>query len=316
MQAVQATTVSLSALAIVGVVVIVGLLVALLSSRSVLGALGALGGLFVCGLLAVAFLFFFRIARSGPMEQFAVKSVAMPRYTEPARPPLPPMPPQSDHTPHLGEPGPLRAEAEDAGGAATGSTPPSAVAPPASKEAAGLQNGLPAWATAGERRVDGVYRMPIAIGPFPLREDCGVEKPKAFADAVNRYANEFLEEGAGRYVNLPMSYVNQNIYRTEAEEQRETSFGKMVVVHYLLEFNGEVRQHIEQVYHQALVAERLKYAGLGAAGVFGLLSILFGYLKLDTFSRGYYTGRLRLAAAAAILGLVSAVSIVVAYQAP
>lgn len=196
---------------------------------------------------------------------------------------------------------PLLAEAEET---TTTLTTPSAAAPLDSNQTTNAHGALPEWVTRGEGRVDGVFRMPISIGPYPSYEDCGPEKPKAYADAIKRYANEYLEEGAGEYVNLPMWYINQNIYRNEAKEYRESpTLGKLVVAHYLLEFNDDVRQHIVQVYHQALVAERLKYGGLGAAGIFGLLATAFGYLKLDTLSRGYYTGRLRVAAAAAILGL-------------
>lgn len=201
---------------------------------------------------------------------------------------------------------PLLAEAEETIVGTTTTLTQSAAEPLVSNETTNAHGELPEWVTGGEGRVDGVFRMPISIGPFPSYEDCGPEKPKAYADAIKRYANEYLQEGAGDYVDLPMWYINQNVYRTEAKEYRESpTLGKVVIVHYLLEFNDAVRQHIVQVYHQALVAERLKYVGLGAAGIFGLLATAFGYLKLDTLSRGYYTGYLQAAAAMAITGLVA-----------
>ncbi|MEX2560587.1 MAG: hypothetical protein WD403_11770 [Pirellulales bacterium] len=40
---------------------------------------------------------------------------------------------------------------------------------------------------------------------------------------------------------------------------------------------------------------------MGAGWLLGVLATFFGYLKLDTLSRGYYSGRLRFAAAAMIL---------------
>ena len=45
---------------------------------------------------------------------------------------------------------------------------------------------------------------------------------------------------------------------------------------------------------------------MGAGIVLLLVTTLFGYFKLDTATRGYYTGRLQFAAAAAILALVAA----------
>ncbi|HJT36000.1 MAG TPA: hypothetical protein VJ783_28515 [Pirellulales bacterium] len=305
-------------LAVVGVVLVIGLLVAVFSSRSWLGALAAIFGLLLLAVVLGGSLLIFRVARSG---------VSVPEMPPPPPPPQYPAPQVKkseavgrapaeyktetigDSKPLLdqatsGDGKPLRAEAEETIVGTTTTLPQSTAAPLVSNEMAEVHGGLPEWVTRGEGRVDGVFRMPIAIGPFPSYEDCGPEKPKAYADAIKRYANEYLEEGAGKYVNLPMWYINQNIYRTEAKEYRESpTLGRMVVAHYLLEFNDDVRQHIAQVYHQALVAERLKYGGLGAAGVFGLLATAFGYLKLDTLSRGYYTGRLRAAAAIAILGL-------------
>ena len=59
------------------------------------------------------------------------------------------------------------------------------------------------------------------------------------------------------------------------------------------------------MHQQALVAERLKYTAVATGGLFGLLATVFGYLKLDTLTRGYYTGRLRMAAAMTILALVA-----------
>lgn len=296
-------------LAIVGVVLVIGLLVAVFSSRSWVAALAAVFGLLLLAVVLGGSLLVFRVARGFPVPVAEV-------------PPPPPVPQSmgqaplytytteanGDSQPVLEQAAssdgkPLLAEAEEPLVGATTELTQSAAAPLVSNETTNAHGALPEWVTSGEGRVDGVFRMPIAIGPFPSYEDCGSEKPRAYADAVKRYANEYLEEGAGDYVDLPMWYINQNIYRTTAKEYRDTSFGKMVIAHYLLEFNDDVRQHIIQVYHQALVAKRLRYMGLGAAGVFGLLATAFGYLKLDTLSRGYYTGRLRAAAAVAILGL-------------
>ena len=45
---------------------------------------------------------------------------------------------------------------------------------------------------------------------------------------------------------------------------------------------------------------------LGAWPVLGFLGLVFGYLKLDTATRGYYTGRLQIGALAAVLSLAAA----------
>lgn len=300
---------------LIGVIVVVGLVAALFSSRSWLGALGAFVALLlVGGAMFVAVAGYFFVGRS-----VSTRVVTRDSTKPPVPPDAPAMRIESPRSVSAEAPEPIDAERATTNVA----SPPSGPAKPLSAEAIGTTEpvtpsaataeagivhalgGLPEWAHGGDRLVDGVYRMPVSIGPYPSAADCDREKPQAFADAVKRYANEYLTEGAGERVSIPTAYINQHIYRTTAEEWRETSLGRMVIAHHLLEFDDGVRHHIEDVYRESLVAQRLKYAGLGAAGVFGLLATVFGYLKLDTLSRGYYTGRLRATAVAAILGLVA-----------
>jgi hypothetical protein len=77
----------------------------------------------------------------------------------------------------------------------------------------------------------------------------------------------------------------------------------MISLHELLEFDSHANQMIEASYRRSVVQSRLGYLSMGGGTLLGLLTIVFGYLKLDTLTRGYYTGRLRLTALAAILGL-------------
>ena len=58
-------------------------------------------------------------------------------------------------------------------------------------------------------------------------------------------------------------------------------------------------------HEQALVQRRVGVAAGGMGLVIIVLGTLFGYLKLDTATRGYYSGRLKLAAAAVILSAVT-----------
>lgn len=68
---------------------------------------------------------------------------------------------------------------------------------------------------------------------------------------------------------------------------------------------AEQRDRQSSLESQWLVAGRVRGVGTVAAILLGVLATAFGYLHLDTLTKGYYTGRLQLAAAAAILGLVA-----------
>lgn len=310
----QATTFALGPLALIGVVLVFGLLAAAFSSRTWAAALSVLGGLLFCGVLGICLLVGIYSFRGGAFRSEPVAE----RSLDVTRRPVAPLAPPPEPVPSAAAPslpqykteapgnGPLLAEADTPGIVLTTTAQPEAAHDSStSNGAANGHDGLPEWVTAGQRRVGDVYRMPITIGPYSTRQECDVEQRKLLREAVDRYVNISIGDGASDYVHLPLPYIYQNIVRADVEEHRPSSVGPMLYVHNLLEFDRAVNDHIQVVYRQALVAERLKYAGVGTAGLFGLLATVFGYLKLDTLSRGYYTGRLRLAAAAAILGIVA-----------
>jgi hypothetical protein len=75
--------------------------------------------------------------------------------------------------------------------------------------------------------------------------------------------------------------------------------------HILLKFDHSDRQYIEQQWQQMRLGSNLRYTGAGAGIVLGLLGTLFGYLKLDTATRGYYSGRLKLATGAMMAAITT-----------
>lgn len=300
----QAEVFAIRPLMLVGIVLVIGLLVAVFSSRSWVGALAAVFGLLLLAVVLGGSLLVFRVARGFPVP---VAEMPSPRPVPERMPPTPALP-----SPPFEQPRPSNTPAEivaEAPAADVGATRPTA--PPAAEQSVAPSGDAQhaqwadwrAWTAAGAVRVGAVYRMPVEIGPYETRAECNAEQPHVLREAVHRYANQLLGEGASHYVDVPLPYIYQNIVRADCEEHRQTSVGRMLVVHNLLEFDRTVNDHLRDVHQRAVVAERLRYTGLGAAGVFGLLATAFGYLKLDTLSRGYYTGRLRAAAAIAILGL-------------
>ncbi|HVA45628.1 MAG TPA: hypothetical protein VNH11_04510 [Pirellulales bacterium] len=160
-------------------------------------------------------------------------------------------------------------------------------------------------------RVDNLYRTRITVGPYLSRTECENELPEALHKAVRAYAARLLGEEKAAHVALSDSYIDEHIVRGEWEERRQTTIDEMIYLHELLEFDGDAKQRIEGSYRQAMVSERLAYTAAGGGALLGLLTILFAYLKLDTLTRGYYTGRLRLTATAAILALAAVAGLLV-----
>lgn len=171
--------------------------------------------------------------------------------------------------------------------------------------------GRPAWMDAPMGHDGKIYRTIATSGPYATVAECNQKLPEALEEAVRSYSERLLGEGASRRVRLPASFIHERIVRGEWLEQAEFSFGPMYNLHERLEFDASVAQEIEQLYRASQVASRISYAAVGATLALGLIGILFSYLKLDTLTRGYYTGRLRVAAGAVILAEAAIVGLLV-----
>lgn len=161
----------------------------------------------------------------------------------------------------------------------------------------------PAWMDAETGRIGNVYRTRITVGPYLSRAECEKDLPEALQKAVRDYATRHMGEEKAARVWLPESYIDEHIVRDEWQERRQTTIDELVYLHELLEFDLDAKRRIEASYQQAVVYDRLIYTAAGGGTLLGLLTILFAYLKLDTRTRGLYTGRLRLSATAAILAI-------------
>lgn len=177
-------------------------------------------------------------------------------------------------------------------------------AEPIRKQTAGA--GRPTWMDEPTGKHDGVFRTIATAGPYSTPQECREKLNDAIQGAIEHYVNGFLPRRAGVKIDLPPSFIHNQLVRGEWLEQSEYSVGPMYNLHALLVFDQQANQEIDRQYHEGQVKGRLAYTGAGAGLVLALISTLFGYLKLDTLTRGYYTGRLRVAAGAAILALAAA----------
>ena len=89
----------------------------------------------------------------------------------------------------------------------------------------------------------------------------------------------------------------------------------MYQTHALMVVDADFGERVLALWKEKKASNRLLQTGLGSGVVLLLLGSLFGYFRLDTATRGYYTGRLQFATAGAILAIV-AVSMMVAQWIP
>jgi uncharacterized coiled-coil protein SlyX len=88
-------------------------------------------------------------------------------------------------------------------------------------------------------------------------------------------------------------------------ETVQRSFGPMHRLYTQIEFTPSVDNELRRRWEGYEREGRLTAVGFGAGGILGLLGFIYGLLKVDTWTKGYYTKRLFLGVPAAIIGLVS-----------
>jgi hypothetical protein len=165
----------------------------------------------------------------------------------------------------------------------------------------------PDWLNWAEKHEDGVDYRPVSSGPYATRDECR----RALAEAMKRAVDEYVDEHRGRpgaadYVDFDLAYIKTHLRHSDVyQEQVQASFGPMIQQHALLEFGQDFREEIERRWKQVRVTSRLALVSLVAVAILAGLATVYAYLRLDTATRGYYSGRLQIAAGAVILGLVA-----------
>ena len=103
-------------------------------------------------------------------------------------------------------------------------------------------------------------------------------------------------------MGIGIDYVRREIGKEEYFETVERSVGPMKKLYTLVEFNDSVDRELERRWAAYRRHERFAVVGVGAASILGLLGGVWGLLKIDTATKGYYTKRLFLGVPLGILG--------------
>lgn len=171
--------------------------------------------------------------------------------------------------------------------------------------------GVPAWVESLPNRAGAVHTTAVSSGPFFKRRDCELALDSKLKEKTDEYINEYLGHSRAALfpsLNYNSDYVRMRLLRPENihyEEITGTSYGDMQQAHALLEFDNAFRQELDRSWAHLVKTSHLLKTGFGAAGVVAMLSVLFGYFRTDTATRGYYSRRLQFLAVTAILGLVA-----------
>jgi len=110
-------------------------------------------------------------------------------------------------------------------------------------------------------------------------------------------------------MDIGTDYVRREIVAkdpkdNESREYIETvasSIGPMKKLHLQIEFTPAVDRELRRHWDSHARTQRFATVGVGAGSILGLLGLIFGLLKIDTWTKGYYTKRLFIGVPAAII---------------
>jgi hypothetical protein len=171
----------------------------------------------------------------------------------------------------------------------------------------------PEWVVHPPKRVGNTYRRVVVSGPYSTVDECHQELEEKLRQAIYQrmaaygaddLAYRDFTPAAYEGLGIGMDYIYREICRDEYVEELEASFGPMVQVYVLLEFDPSIEQHLGDVWRQYQARYRLGIVTFMASGGLLLLAFVYGLLKVDTWTRGDYSKRLLLGVPVVIIGLV------------
>jgi len=192
--------------------------------------------------------------------------------------------------------------------AAQGPALPRTEAPPARAESASGQLDptaakRPDWVENPPQPRAELYEMVVKAGPWKTRPECDQELDEKIAWAVDSYVTWRIGDEAGSQVQLPDDYARSHLVREQWLERVNTSLGEMYNMYALLSFDRQVEGKLQDTWNQIVLGARLLVSAAVLAGVLLILTVVYGYLKIDLATAGAYRGRLRFLAAATMVAL-------------
>jgi hypothetical protein len=176
-----------------------------------------------------------------------------------------------------------------------------------------LRAGKPDWVDNPPGIVGNVRKLVLFAGPYKTLEECHKELEIEMRSEVAQRVAELAAAAVGRSVptpdleslNIGTDYILRELCTEEYVEQVQASFGPMLRAYTLLELTPSQDAALLARWKSYARRDRLFFAVLGSGLAVSSLALAYGLLKVDTWTRGYYSKRLFLGVPAAIIGVVA-----------
>jgi hypothetical protein len=175
----------------------------------------------------------------------------------------------------------------------------------------------PDWVAQPPRMVGGVQRVVLQAGPYTTLQECYTQLRAEMREAVADHLGELVREATANpspwvpelaSMGITDGYIIRELLIDQFVEDGEASFGLTKTAWGLVEFPEYQDQRLLDSWKRHARRDRVAMAVLGSAVVLIVLGGAFALLKIDTWTRGYYTKRLFLGVPAAIIASIVAFS--------
>ena len=182
----------------------------------------------------------------------------------------------------------------------------------------------PAWVDQPPKRVGTVWREVVISGDYATPEECYREADQQMMGATYNHLAQItgMPENLRRtwddsrvwhlnQLGIGVDYIRRQIVPEDGEyfETVERSVGPMKKLYTLLEFTPSVDRDLRQRWENYAREERMQVVGILSSLALCVVGLVYGLLKIDTWTKGYYTKRLFLGVPAAIIGFVALVAL-------
>ena len=137
-----------------------------------------------------------------------------------------------------------------------------------------------------------------------VSSDLKYTEDRAFNDLKSKIRSKVSEWLASADVSSdwqpPQSLIDASLAQPPRVSVEERDYGTMYVASAPVDFSRGQKARFITEYHRHLAGQRLGILGGGLAFVLACLGIGVGYVRTDEATKGYYTNRLRLVAAAGV----------------
>ncbi|MDA7979837.1 MAG: hypothetical protein MPJ50_13800 [Pirellulales bacterium] len=144
------------------------------------------------------------------------------------------------------------------------------------------------------------YYTTVATGAYhvdsydKMRKEFRQKVLERFRDYVDK---ELLEEGASARLDLNYAFIASHVSEFSEAGESDIDRGDQMRIQYgRIAFTPDVAAKIKGMYKEAVVIHRIGFFGAIGVICLALVGTVYGYFRLDTATKGYYSGRLKLAA--------------------